>query len=297
MTDHQICGKPDANYGDCGALPHMQLFPRNARILLVGDGDLAFSVALVDSCLQSMVDLAATAYDSQDELISKYSSAAHRLVRLREAGVDVQFGVDATRLDVSHSSCPAFDRIVFNFPQVPGSKDVVENRVMLTKFLRCAEALLTPNGCIVISNKNVSPYSWWRLEALHEFAGGNLDLAAELPWSQTEYPLLYDGPCNVDRDQGVKAGDAIIFVYAHRDRSASSGLLQKTPTIQRPQHYCCKICRVWPHKAADLRSHKSGKMHRKRMEIEHRWEAAISMSEGVAADSFPNKRQRTKRTE
>merc|ERR1712113_673967 len=96
--------------------------------------------------------------------------------------------------------------------------------MMLTKFLRGAESLLKPDGLVVIANKDVSPYSWWRLEALHEFTGGGLELTAQLPWMRTEYPLLYTGPCNVDRDQRVKAGDAIIFVYGCRGRSHSVSL-------------------------------------------------------------------------
>ncbi|CAE7515263.1 unnamed protein product, partial [Symbiodinium necroappetens] len=61
------------------------------------------------------------------------------------------------------------------------------------------------------------PYSWWRLESLPEWAGGQLAFMGAVPWQYTEYPSLYGGPCNVNRDASVKPTDATIFLYAHRD--------------------------------------------------------------------------------
>lgn len=295
----------------CGDEPaRITVFPAGCRTHIVGDGDFAFAAALTESRLRVSVprasprgahgdktaaegatesaaepDFVATCYDSAEEIERKYAHGPCRVEQLRAAGACVEFGVDATLLAAGpYAKGRSFDRVVFNFPQIPGSKDVARNRMMLSRFLKAAETVLAPAGLVVIANKSVSPYCWWRLEALPAFADcSGLELAAELPWARTEYPSLYSGPCNVDRDQSVNAGDAIIFVYARPGRSSMCGLPVPSDVVLGPRELHCEICRVWPQKEIDFKSHVAGKMHRKRLELEKQWEALVASEAEVAA--------------
>ncbi|CAE8734748.1 unnamed protein product, partial [Polarella glacialis] len=53
--------------------------------------------------------------------------------------------------------------------------------------------------------------------ALPQWSGGKLAFIGALPWQYTEYPTLYSGPCNVNRDASVKPTDATMFLFAHAD--------------------------------------------------------------------------------
>ncbi|KAF8899256.1 hypothetical protein BD779DRAFT_1487780 [Infundibulicybe gibba] len=88
-------------------------FPINDRILLIGEGNFSFARALVHEApleLQYLPakNVTATAYDTEDECI---------VGDLREKGVEIIFGVDATRLDkIGALKRRKWDRVVWNFP-------------------------------------------------------------------------------------------------------------------------------------------------------------------------------------
>eukprot|EP00439_Symbiodinium_sp_Y106_P075233 s492_g14.t2 len=129
------------------------------------------------------------------------------------------------------------------------------------------------------------PYSWWRLESLPEWAGGQLAFMGAIPWQYTEYPSLYGGPCNVNRDASVKPTDATIFLYAHRDsenfrpalEAASSWRYCCDPgqSKQGPFSFRCDMCHVSTRTAGDLHAHEAGKIHKKRAHLERLWKAAL----------------------
>ena len=97
-------------------------FTPTDKILLIGEGNFSFARALVISPPESLQylppsNVTATAYDTEAECCSKYPDAAEIINALREKGVEILFGVDATKLE-KHSSLRnrKFDRIVWNFP-------------------------------------------------------------------------------------------------------------------------------------------------------------------------------------
>eukprot|EP00434_Breviolum_minutum_P007053 symbB.v1.2.006223.t3/scaffold340.1/size245066/9 len=148
-----------------------------------------------------------------------------------------------------------------------------------------------PWGYPCSSCQDCYPYSWWRLEALPEWAGGELMCLGALPWKYTEYPSLYGGPCNVNRDASVKPTDAVIFLYVHADSpsyrrainaAASSWRYCCSPGCvqQDPFDFRCEVCLVSTRTAADFAAHKAGKIHRKRVALEDCWEAALRASQG-----------------
>ena len=97
-------------------------FKSSDKILLVGEGDFSFSVALLQHPPPPLehltpANITATTYDTEDECYIKYSEARQYVRVLRENGAHIMFGVDATKLEKSSAlKGRTFDRIVWNFP-------------------------------------------------------------------------------------------------------------------------------------------------------------------------------------
>jgi 25S rRNA (uracil2634-N3)-methyltransferase len=97
-------------------------FTPTDKILLIGEGNFSFAHALVIDPPPSLEHLppsniVATAYDSEQECYDKYPEARSIVDKLRERGVEVLFGVDATRLEKCGAlKARRFDRVVWNFP-------------------------------------------------------------------------------------------------------------------------------------------------------------------------------------
>lgn len=274
--------------------PNVVLLPPDLRILAVGEGDFAFSSSLAARHTFGVGALCATALDTEEEVVAKYVDGEARLRRMRELGAVVHCGVDARHLDRGVlAQAKPFDRIVFNFPLLPnyanedhkaGPDMLVANRLMLTEFLRSAASLLAPGGLVIIASKDCYPYSWWRIKDLPDWSGGRLGFVGELPWLETEYPLLYDGPCNVNRDASVKPTDAVIYIFAHciNDKLHMPAQLEQVfehrcPEVKGSQRWTCKICGLNRlSSASELASHEAGKIHRKRVDLERRWALALA---------------------
>jgi 25S rRNA (uracil2634-N3)-methyltransferase len=92
------------------------------KILLVGEGNFSFAVALLQHPPTPLdhlppANVVATAFDTEEECYTKYPDAEQNVRALREKGVQVLFGVDAARLEkTSALKGKVFDRIVWNFP-------------------------------------------------------------------------------------------------------------------------------------------------------------------------------------
>ena len=97
-------------------------FNASDRILLVGEGNFSFAVALLQHPPAPLdhlppANITATALDTEEECHTKYPDAAQNIRVLREKGAQVLFGVDATKLEkTSALKGKVFDRIVWNFP-------------------------------------------------------------------------------------------------------------------------------------------------------------------------------------
>lgn len=103
-------------------LPPTIPFSATERILLAGEGNFSFARALVCSPPPSLdflppSNVTATVYDTEEDCCSKYPDATEIIAALREKGVEVLFGVDATKLDrYPLLKGRQYDRIVWNFP-------------------------------------------------------------------------------------------------------------------------------------------------------------------------------------
>ena len=97
-------------------------FEASDKILLIGEGNFSFAVALLQHPPAPLdhlppASVVATAYDAEEECYAKYPDAEQNVRVLREKGARVLFNVDATKLErTSVLKGKAFDRIVWNFP-------------------------------------------------------------------------------------------------------------------------------------------------------------------------------------
>ena len=103
------------------------------RILLIGEGNFSFARALVYGAPSDLEflppkNVTATAYDTEDACYDKYPDAKEIVALLREKGVEVLFGVDATRLErVKAFHGRRWNRVVWNFPHA-GQSDKMRVR-------------------------------------------------------------------------------------------------------------------------------------------------------------------------
>ena len=97
-------------------------FAPTDKILLIGEGNFSFAYALVvdpPSQLHHLPpeNITATAYDTEEECLAKYADAQEKITILRTKGVNVLFGVDATKMEkVSRLKDKRWDKVVWNFP-------------------------------------------------------------------------------------------------------------------------------------------------------------------------------------
>ncbi|KAJ1632911.1 hypothetical protein T492DRAFT_1113438 [Pavlovales sp. CCMP2436] len=89
-------------------------------MLLVGEGDLSFGLALARAFgEQGAHNLTVTTLDSEAFLGSQYAGALRNATELRARGAWVHHGVDATALHAHEAVLRTYDVVVFNFPH-PG---------------------------------------------------------------------------------------------------------------------------------------------------------------------------------
>ena len=92
-----------------------------SKILLVGEGNFSFAVALVRALRppgsEQAISLTATCFESRPELLQKYPEAAAHIDTILQHGGCVYYSVDATKLDKDKRlMAHPWTRIIFNFP-------------------------------------------------------------------------------------------------------------------------------------------------------------------------------------
>ncbi|XP_051184114.1 heavy metal-associated isoprenylated plant protein 41 [Lolium perenne] len=128
-------------------------------ILIVGDGDFSFSLALA-TAFGSGENLVATSLDSYEVLAHKYTKAQSNAMELKRMGAKVLHGISAkSMMRHSYLETRRFHRIVFNFPHAGfNGKEyemhvVILHRELVKGFFGNARELLLPDGEIHISHK------------------------------------------------------------------------------------------------------------------------------------------------
>jgi len=262
----------------------------SADVLVVGDGDLSFSLAL--KALAKPRSLVPTVYDSESELFRKYPHVGETIRKLGPPGT-VRFSTDARKLagypEITTANGPekrVFHIVVFQMPLLPSMKlkafqagtgsNVLDNRRMLLEFFLQAEQLLAPGGVVLITSKQDTRYSYWRLhDKIHVHSRLGVGFLGRLRFHAADFPGYKMQ--NVDRDDKVRDTDAVTFLFGRVDRPLFSAFAEATVRRGADQppdpETGCTACWKGPFRSeADRSGHFGGKMHRRFTRNEPGWE-------------------------
>lgn len=189
-------------------------------ILLVGEGDFSFSLALATG-FGSGANLVATSLDDYDTLTDKYIQAKSNLAELKKMGAVILHGVDAHTMKLQTDlKLKRFNRIVFNFPHAgfefrlkeDDERLIKEHQKVVKAFFESASHLLHPYGEVHVSHKTKHPYYKWDLPGLA--ADSDLHLVERAPFRAADYPGYNnkrgDGK---DCDQSFMLGECSTFMF------------------------------------------------------------------------------------
>jgi 25S rRNA (uracil2634-N3)-methyltransferase len=116
-------------------------FAASDTILLIGEGNFSFALALFTSGHDSITHLVpsnvtATTYDSEEACYEKYPDAQNIVKDLRQRGVIVLFDVDARRLNTyKELKKRRWKRIIWNFPHAGAFNSLLP--VIIVYFMVC----------------------------------------------------------------------------------------------------------------------------------------------------------------
>jgi 25S rRNA (uracil2634-N3)-methyltransferase len=147
------------------------------NILLVGEGDLSFTLSLLND--HGCASLIATTYDTETSLIEKYPHSKDAIQQIKDEGQTVLHGVDAQKLfsNKELKRKAPFDRIMFNFPHTGGistdvNRQVRANQALLSAFFQSSMPLLRdPSGTVLVTLFESEPYTLWNVRDLARHAG------------------------------------------------------------------------------------------------------------------------------
>ncbi len=157
----------------------------NGKSLLVGEGNLSFSLSLALK-LKNNHNIIASTFENHDELTDLTKDNAKHL---SELGVNVMHGIDATKLDHSFKNIK-FNKIIFQFPNA-GSREPIDgqnpNYVLVKEFLEKAYLNLATLGSIIITCVDNDYYNnIFKLEELASVLG--FDKPAKYKFDPENYP-------------------------------------------------------------------------------------------------------------
>jgi hypothetical protein len=162
--------------GACGKLPSSQLATPTTitgkkvqNIAVLGDGDLTFCRALAARCSGMQISIVGTTLESRFKLTSQYAKAEAAINDIENLGQRTAHGVDATSPSSLREAFGSslYERLIWNFPHVPGKQNIGRNRLLLRDFFRSSLAILHPAGEICINlaqgqgGTHVDIYSKW----------------------------------------------------------------------------------------------------------------------------------------
>ncbi|XP_015178814.1 PREDICTED: mitochondrial ribosome-associated GTPase 2 isoform X2 [Polistes dominula] len=122
------------------------IFNENESVLLLGEGNFSFSVALCQ--LNLKINLIATCFES----VISHETGKKNIEYLKRHGICVLLGIDATKLmENPILKIKSFDKVIFNFPHVGGKMRIEKNRELLRQFFIEIEKLNNSNVEVLIT--------------------------------------------------------------------------------------------------------------------------------------------------
>jgi hypothetical protein len=162
--------------------------------LVIGDGDLSFSVILAKNLQQQLASghqhLIATPF-ADNEVMTRSKNTEPNTKTLHDLGAQTIFGVDGTKLHADpRVNGMTVDFIVFNFPLAHPVSSSRENEALVTNFLWSASQMLevaTGETRLILhdSRKGISQFETWNVRSASARAG--LDFLGAHPFHAKEY--------------------------------------------------------------------------------------------------------------
>jgi hypothetical protein len=195
---------------------------QEGRTLLVGEGNLSFSLAL-SNLAGAVENMTASTFQTSAE----YSEAATQNEKvLRRRGVTTMAGVDATNLSRFFGQ-RRFAFIIFQFPNV-GSRHPLygrnPNHILVRRFLKSAAGHLTLGGRVAITAVNSSHYD----------GAFDMDGAAErndyatpiaYPFYFSDYPGYSHVKTKEDGIDAIEGDEFVTYVFRRNRKAAHKWLL------------------------------------------------------------------------
>lgn len=205
------------------------------RVLLLGEGDFSFAVALAKEDVQ----VVATGLDTEEEVQRKYSDAGpnlRKLARLRRVA-SVHHGVDATRL-TEWATLGLFDDVVFTHPHL-GTEDCVSHYALLAHFFAaCGSRLRKNSGAIHVTLASEQAVTWRAKDAA---ARHGWHCVAHTPFVDSSFPgyIRRRSLCGSSfRNRSAVASTTLSFTAT----GAPTAPPWRT-TASNPKTFNCDVCR------------------------------------------------------
>jgi hypothetical protein len=194
------------------AAPELQGIPRGKRILVVGDGDFSFSVALAISLGGSTLTCS-TFEPDLPELQDKYPSVLTNIDVLKNCGATICYGVDGRKLEEYHDwSTAHFDIIIFNFPH-EGGQEIAANQALILDFLRSSRNVLSAKGIVRLALRDTPFYAKWKVPDLADQAGFFLKAAPVFDVASfCGYAPVRTKSANLTRGAPTAEGSARVYI-------------------------------------------------------------------------------------
>lgn len=192
---------------------------KRGSVLLVGEGNLTFSLSLSNLAAARSPDLICTTFEPEAD----YSEVtAANAARLRRKGIRVISNIDATSL-TKWFARKSFDLIVFQFPNV-GSRIPVRgrnpNHQLVRSFLKSAGEHQSAKGNVVITAVN-SPHYDGAFDMSDAAARNNFEEPTAHPFYFSDYPGYIHTKTKEDGESALNKDDEFV-TYVFRKKSRRS---------------------------------------------------------------------------